>query len=298
MPEIIKFEELKNLASIANLASSYDTQCKLEYGPNATDCLNIQVFEGQCERLFCLPGPNSSECITNFFVADGTRCVNLNENELKVNLGRCKSGICLSDEVLDSKKPINGGWSDWQKNWSACSHYCNGGIQFKERFCNNPIPQNNGKFCLGQRKMYRTCNLHPCDSIEYFNHLHSELCKNLSKNLDFNPGIEIYGTLEHYYVPDQPCKLFCSPENNLSIYFDTNKLMPDGTRCSPFTQDVCIHGKCHVIFLKVKIKIKLNLNTNRMLIVMENWARNLFMMCVEFVMVITQLVINKKLSSI
>ena len=75
--------------------------------------------------------------------------------------------------MLGSKKPFNGDWSNRQNNWSPCSHNCNGRIQYKERFCNNPFPQNNEKICLGKRKVYRTCNLQSCESIENFDKLHS-----------------------------------------------------------------------------------------------------------------------------
>ena len=32
---------------------------------------------------------------------------------------------------------IDGEWSEWS-DWSHCSHSCDGGVQFKERKCNNP----------------------------------------------------------------------------------------------------------------------------------------------------------------
>lgn len=32
---------------------------------------------------------------------------------------------------------IDGEWGDWSE-WSNCSHSCNGGVQFKDRKCNNP----------------------------------------------------------------------------------------------------------------------------------------------------------------
>ncbi|RNA04447.1 A disintegrin and metallo ase with thrombospondin motifs 12 [Brachionus plicatilis] len=291
-PEIIKFEDFKHLASIPNLASSFEIQCKLEYGPNATDCLDVQIFQGQCERLFCQSDPTLDVCITSFLVADGTRCVLVDEKNFNVTVGRCKDGTCLSEEKFSLNKPVDGGWGQWPEDWTPCSHECNGGIQFKERFCNNPAPQNNGKFCLGQRKIFRTCNLQSCETNENFFKIHNDLCQNFSKFTDLNE-IKDFGTLKHFYFPDEPCKLLCNPEKNSSIFFDTLQKVPDGTRCSPYSQNVCLHGICNSVgcdgelgeesiydacrvcngdnstCLKQKILIKINSDTDRSNILYE-----------------------------
>lgn len=52
---------------------------------------------------------------------------------------------------------INGDWGDWGP-WSDCSRSCGGGLTYSERDCNNPIPANKGRYCLGQRKRMKVCN--------------------------------------------------------------------------------------------------------------------------------------------
>lgn len=48
--------------------------------------------------------------------------------------------------------------------WLPCDADCGGGIQERNRFCNNPTPEIGGKDCtiLGSDKQTRLCNLFPC----------------------------------------------------------------------------------------------------------------------------------------
>lgn len=48
-------------------------------------------------------------------------------------------GQCMPKNADLGKSPIDGGFSDWQENWSNCSHACNTGIQFTQRTCTNPV---------------------------------------------------------------------------------------------------------------------------------------------------------------
>ena len=52
---------------------------------------------------------------------------------------------------------INGGWGDWGQ-WSQCSRTCGGGLSTLERECDNPVPENKGRYCLGERRKYKICN--------------------------------------------------------------------------------------------------------------------------------------------
>lgn len=36
-------------------------------------------------------------------------------------------------------------------------------MEFSYRECNDPVPQNGGKYCEGQRMKYQSCNTSPCD---------------------------------------------------------------------------------------------------------------------------------------
>ncbi|KAK3753014.1 hypothetical protein RRG08_020179 [Elysia crispata] len=60
--------------------------------------------------------------------------------------------------------PVDGNWSLWS-GWSTCTSNCNGGMQTRKRGCDNPIPMRNGKYCLGNNKEWRLCNVHECPEI-------------------------------------------------------------------------------------------------------------------------------------
>lgn len=56
---------------------------------------------------------------------------------------------------------IDGKWGKWGA-YGSCSRTCGGGVQLAKRDCNNPVPENGGKYCQGLRIKYRSCNLEPC----------------------------------------------------------------------------------------------------------------------------------------
>lgn len=56
---------------------------------------------------------------------------------------------------------VDGDWGPWGP-WGECSRTCGGGIQFSNRECDNPVPQNGGRFCLGERVKYQSCNTEEC----------------------------------------------------------------------------------------------------------------------------------------
>ncbi|GBM33564.1 Semaphorin-5A [Araneus ventricosus] len=60
-----------------------------------------------------------------------------------------------------SKVPIHGHWSEWT-SWSECSSPCGGGLQTRERKCNDPAPQYGGSECSGCDQDFRICNNHLC----------------------------------------------------------------------------------------------------------------------------------------
>ncbi|XP_077321139.1 thrombospondin-1 [Lithobates pipiens] len=57
--------------------------------------------------------------------------------------------------------PINGQWGPWSP-WDICSVTCGGGVQKRERLCDNPKPQFGGKACLGDNADSRICNKQDC----------------------------------------------------------------------------------------------------------------------------------------
>ncbi|OCT66417.1 hypothetical protein XELAEV_18042667mg [Xenopus laevis] len=57
--------------------------------------------------------------------------------------------------------PINGQWGPWSL-WDTCTVTCGGGMQKRERLCNNPKPQYEGKDCIGEPTDSQICNKQDC----------------------------------------------------------------------------------------------------------------------------------------
>lgn len=43
-----------------------------------------------------------------------------------------------------------------------CSRTCGGGVQKSTRDCNSPAPANGGRYCVGRRVKYQSCNTFEC----------------------------------------------------------------------------------------------------------------------------------------
>eukprot|EP00794_Sanderia_malayensis_P004564 gene4564-5161_t len=47
---------------------------------------------------------------------------------------------------------VHGMWGAWG-NWSLCDKPCNNGTMRRTRYCDNPAPKHNGRYCIGQGEM-------------------------------------------------------------------------------------------------------------------------------------------------
>lgn len=70
---------------------------------------------------------------------------------------------CISAHV-DSVLPIDGEWSQWSL-WGDCSVSCGQGKKSRFRLCNNPAPQDGGRFCVGEPFEWQPCSRSCPDSI-------------------------------------------------------------------------------------------------------------------------------------
>ena len=68
----------------------------------------------------------------------------------------CFNGQCVP--MGDQPQPIDGEWGEWGP-WSDCPRTCGAGLSSSARFCDNPAPSHGGKYCVGERRRYRVCNL-------------------------------------------------------------------------------------------------------------------------------------------
>ncbi|NXM53610.1 ATS7 metalloproteinase, partial [Illadopsis cleaveri] len=197
-------------------------QCRLQYGPYSTFCDDM---DSVCSTLWCTVG---NTCHSKLDAAvDGTAC-----GDSKW----CFNGECVP--VGFRPQPIDGAWGSWS-SWASCSRSCGAGVQSAERHCSHPTPKYGGRYCLGERKRFRICNVRRCppDRPSF----RQVQCS------QFNP-MPYKGKLYKWTpVPNNlnPCELHCRPEHE---YF-AEKLrdaVVDGTPCydSDGSRDVCINGIC------------------------------------------------------
>ncbi|NXH38405.1 ATS7 metalloproteinase, partial [Dicaeum eximium] len=197
-------------------------QCRLQYGPYSTFCDDM---DSVCSTLWCTVG---NTCHSKLDAAvDGTAC-----GDSKW----CFNGECVP--VGFRPEPIDGGWSSWS-SWASCSRSCGAGVQSAERHCSHPTPKYGGRYCLGERKRFRICNVRRCPADKpSFRQLQCS---------QFNPMLYKGKLYKWTPVPNSmnPCELHCRPEHE---YF-AEKLrdaVVDGTPCydSDASRDLCINGIC------------------------------------------------------
>uniref|UniRef100_A0A8C5VK50 ADAM metallopeptidase with thrombospondin type 1 motif 12 n=1 Tax=Microcebus murinus TaxID=30608 RepID=A0A8C5VK50_MICMU len=147
LDDVPKKKGLKSKVIAPGVIYDVHHQCQLQYGPNATFC---QEVENICQTLWCsVKGFCRSKLDA---AADGTRC-----GEKKW----CMAGKCITVGEAP-RASLEAG---------AAGHpgpTCPGPAAQEpasaERLCNNPEPKFGGKYCTGERKRYRLCNVHPCRS--------------------------------------------------------------------------------------------------------------------------------------
>ncbi|KAG9488974.1 hypothetical protein GDO78_005142 [Eleutherodactylus coqui] len=197
-------------------------QCRLQYGSASTFCQDI---DNVCNSLWCSVG---TTCHSKLDAAvDGTTC---GDNKW------CFGGDCIP--VGQRPAPVDGVWGSWG-SWSSCTRSCGAGVQSAERHCSNPSPRYGGKYCLGERKRYRVCDVLPCAPGGHsFRHMQ---CSQFD-------SVPYKGKLHHWspvLMAINPCELHCQSDTG---YF-AQKLRDaviDGTPCfeGNTSRDMCINGIC------------------------------------------------------
>ncbi|NWZ86610.1 ATS7 metalloproteinase, partial [Poecile atricapillus] len=176
-------------------------QCRLQYGPYSTFCHDMDAPPCRQSR--------------------GSRGSVLPILKLFSPSQWCFNGECVP--VGFRPEPIDGGWSSWS-SWASCSRSCGAGVQSAERHCSHPTPKYGGRYCLGERKRFRICNVRRCPPDKpSFRQLQCS---------QFNPMLYKGKLYKWTPVPNSmnPCELHCRPEHE---YF-AEKLrdaVVDGTPC-------------------------------------------------------------------
>ncbi|XP_048524385.1 A disintegrin and metalloproteinase with thrombospondin motifs 12 isoform X1 [Dendroctonus ponderosae] len=221
IPESTLYPFTENMPGVVYDANE---QCKFMLPASLGVCSAVK--EKICENLICKV--NKKECIgKNDVAADGTKCA---ENKW------CFKKKCI--EMGARPEAVNGGWGDFGA-WSECTRSCGGGISSSERECNNPVPSNRGRFCIGERRKLKICNPGPCP--ENAPTFRQQQCTEQNSK----PWNEAYHSWTASFQEKEPCALYCVSEEHVLSKLEA--AAKDGTPCKHGTRNMCISGVCRVV---------------------------------------------------
>ncbi|KAK0137249.1 A disintegrin and metalloproteinase with thrombospondin motifs 20 [Merluccius polli] len=153
----------------------------------------------------------------------------------------CRHGMCINREL--DLRPVHGEWGPWGP-YSVCSRSCGGGTRSTSRDCNKPEPRNGGKFCVGRRMKFRSCNTEPCPRGR--KDFREEQCSHFDgKHFNINglpPSVRWVPKYSGILMKDR-CKLFCRVAGTMAYYQLKDRVI-DGTPCGTDTFDICVQGLC------------------------------------------------------
>ncbi|KAM8827894.1 A disintegrin and metalloproteinase with thrombospondin motifs 6 isoform 2-T5 [Spinachia spinachia] len=187
----------------------------------------VQVWV--CRELWCLS--KSNRCVTNSIpAAEGTLC-----QTGSIEKGWCYQGDCVAFGTWPQSE--DGGWGPWS-TWGECSRTCGGGVSSSMRHCDSPAPSGGGKYCLGERKRYRSCNTDACAAGS------RDFREKQCADFDLMPFRGKYYNWKPYTGSGvKPCALNCLAEG-YNFYTERSPAVVDGTRCQADSLDICINGEC------------------------------------------------------
>uniref|UniRef100_A0A673BVE2 ADAM metallopeptidase with thrombospondin type 1 motif, 2 n=1 Tax=Sphaeramia orbicularis TaxID=375764 RepID=A0A673BVE2_9TELE len=207
---------------------SMDQQCRFDFGPGWSTC-TAYTTPDPCKQLWCGDYNNPAFCKTKKGPPlDGTKC----------GPGKhCFKGFCmkLTPDLLRQ----DGSWGTWS-SFASCSRTCGGGVRFRTRRCDNPVPANGGRTCFGNSYEFQLCSQEECPPLTDFR---SDQCK------VWNPFFEHEGIKHHWLPyqhpdPDERCRLFCQSKETGAVV-SMNRMAHDGTPCSyDDAYSVCVRGEC------------------------------------------------------
>ncbi|KAM9384737.1 A disintegrin and metalloproteinase with thrombospondin motifs 10 [Pholidichthys leucotaenia] len=202
-----------------------DEQCRFQYGIRSRQCKYAEV----CSELWCMS--KSNRCITSSIpAAEGTIC-----QTNTIEKGWCYKRVCVAYGTRP--EGVDGGWGLWSP-WEECSRTCGGGVSFSVRHCDSPRPTIGGKYCLGERKRFRSCNTDECPAgSRDFREIQ---CSNFD-SISFRGKFYTWKPYRGGGV--KPCSLNCLAEG-YNFYTERAPAVVDGTPCRDDSLDVCVNGEC------------------------------------------------------
>ncbi|XP_061680896.1 A disintegrin and metalloproteinase with thrombospondin motifs 10 isoform X1 [Syngnathoides biaculeatus] len=202
-----------------------DEQCRFQYGVRSRQCKYAEV----CSELWCMS--KSNRCITSSIpAAEGTIC-----QTNTIDKGWCYKRICVAYGTRP--EGVDGGWGLWSP-WEECSRTCGGGVTSSMRYCDSPRPTIGGKYCLGERKRYRSCNIDDCPGGS--RDFREMQCSNFD-NVPFRGKFYVWKPYRGGGV--KTCSLNCLAEG-YNFYTERAAAVVDGTPCRDDSLDVCVNGEC------------------------------------------------------
>ncbi|KAI6185117.1 BMA-GON-1, isoform e [Aphelenchoides fujianensis] len=207
-------------------------QCQFVFGATAEIC----PYMPTCRRLWCSTVYGfQMGCRTQHMPwADGTPC---GKNQW------CHQGACIGLSPKHLKK-VDGAWGEWQP-FGACSRTCGGGVQKGVRDCDSPRPTNGGKYCIGQRERYKSCNVHECPfDTPGFREVQCAEFNDKDVGIHGIPRSTKWIPKYTSIGENERCRLYCRAHDSAAFYLLKDKVH-DGTPCARNVDDICIDGTCH-----------------------------------------------------
>ncbi|XP_018583800.1 A disintegrin and metalloproteinase with thrombospondin motifs 10 isoform X2 [Scleropages formosus] len=197
-----------------------DEQCRFQYG------VKSRQF---CSELWCMS--KSNRCITSSIpAAEGTIC-----QTNTIEKGWCYKRVCVAFGTRP--EGVDGSWGLWSP-WEECSRTCGGGVSSSVRHCDSPRPTIGGKYCLGERKRFRSCNIDECPpGSQDFREIQ---CSDFD-NVPFRGKFYTWKPYRGGGV--KSCSLNCLAEG-YNFYTERSPAVVDGTPCRDNSLDVCVNGEC------------------------------------------------------
>ncbi|XP_013413726.1 A disintegrin and metalloproteinase with thrombospondin motifs 18-like [Lingula anatina] len=230
--------QLKLIEDKPGLVYDGDAQCKLRHGEGSTLCglavtkMLTANYGDECSRLVCTDPTREGYCTAGGAPRmDGTAC---DQNRKWCIMGKC----------VDTTGPtVDGGWSAWDAQWSACSRSCGGGVRMKRRYCNNPKPGPGGQNCIGDSFVAEMCNPQVCATSQYS--FKAEQCA-ATNSQPFNGALHTWEPYQRL-SGDAQCELSCQAVGAGFIATRGKGQYLDGTECSgdgisSFSR--CVDAKC------------------------------------------------------
>lgn len=208
-------------------------QCKFVFGPQSELC----PYMPTCRRLWCATYYGSQMgCRTQHMPwADGTPCD-------KTGRMQCHRGECVSIGA-EHRAKVDGGWGEW-RSWEMCSRTCGGGVQRALRDCDSPKPANGGKYCVGQRERYRSCNVADCPwDTPGFREIQCAEFNNKDVGIHGIPTKTTWVPKYTAVADNERCKLYCRVAGSAAFYLLKERVI-DGTPCDRNGDDICVDGTC------------------------------------------------------